>query len=96
MTWPVFLLSAARAIVEMLGVCLLAQGALYLIAGQGRQRNLLYRLFAVITHRPLLLTRACLPRSASRSTVAIFCFSILFLIWIGLALIRRQLLLAAG
>mgnify|MGYP007125364095 FL=1 len=34
-----FLISAARAIVEMLMLCLLAQGVLYLIAGSHRAKN---------------------------------------------------------
>lgn len=44
-----FLLSALRAIVEMLGLCLLAQGALHVLAGQGRLENPLYRFFALLS-----------------------------------------------
>ena len=36
---PVFLISALRAIVEMLGLCLMGQGVLYLLTGSRRQQN---------------------------------------------------------
>ena len=64
-----FLIGALRAIVEMLGLCCLAQGFLYLLTGQKRASNPIYQLFALITQAPrrlvaflpplLLLPAAC-------------------------------------
>jgi hypothetical protein len=47
-----FLISALRAIVEMLGLCLLGQAVLYLLAGRRRTDNRIYQLFDLITTPP--------------------------------------------
>ena len=94
MSSGVFLLSAARAIVEMLWLCLLAQGALYLLAGSRRESNPLYRLFALIGRGPLALVGRCLPAACSPGLRAVVTLGLLLLLWLGLAWWRRQLLAA--
>ena len=84
-----FLIAALRAIAEMLLLCLVAQGFLYLLAGQKRATNPIYELFSLLTRPPRTLMACLLPRHASARTVAIICFLILFLLWFGLALIRK-------
>jgi len=86
-----FLISALRALIEMLGLCLLAQGALYLIAGSGRERNPIYRFFALMTRGPQRLLAACLPQSASPFLIALVTLLVFFVLWIGLAILRRFL-----
>ena len=83
-----FVISALRAIVEMLGLCLVAQGVLYLVAGQGRAGNPIYQLFAIVTAPPRRLVARMLPRSSSGMAAGLGCFALLFLLWIGLALMR--------
>ena len=60
-----FAISALRAVVEMLAMCLLAQGVLYLLAGQRRADNPIYRLFALLTHPPRRLVASLLPARTS-------------------------------
>jgi uncharacterized protein YggT (Ycf19 family) len=84
-----FVIGALRAIVEMLGLCLIAQGALYLVAGQGRAANPIYQLFSVITAPPRKLLRKMLPSGTSATTSGIICFALLFLLWAGLAMLRK-------
>lgn len=84
-----FLISALRAIIEMLGLCLLAQGFLYFLAGQKRASNPVYQLFALLTSAPRRLLARCLPGGTSPLVVGMLCFVSLFLLWIGLAAVRR-------
>jgi hypothetical protein len=84
-----FLISALRAILEMLGLCLLGQGVLYLIAGRQRAGNRVYQLFSLITEAPRRIGAIFLPRSANGALVGIFTFAIVLLLWLGLAFIRK-------
>ncbi len=85
-----FLIGAVRAIVEMLGLCLIAQAALYVLAGKGRQGNPVYRLFQLITRAPRSQVARCLPRSESRpALVGVLTFVILLILWVLLAWVRR-------
>lgn len=84
-----FTISALRAVVEMLALCLLAQGFLYLLAGQGRAGNAIYRFFALLTDPPRRLVARLLPAKSSATTVGVISFVLLFLLWIGLALARK-------
>lgn len=86
-----FLIGALRAIIEMLGLCLLAQGFLSLLAGQKRHSNPIYQLFSLLTTPPRRLVARCLPRGAAPSCVGLVCLVSLFLLWIGLALVRQAL-----
>lgn len=85
----VFLVSALRAIVEMLGLCLIGQGMLYLLAGQKRQANPVYQLLALLTRAPRKLSARLLPCGSPDTLVGICCFLILAFLWIGLALLRK-------
>lgn len=84
-----FLLGAMRAIVEMLGLCLIGQGALALLAGRSRHSNPIYRLFALITRQPRALLAIWLPKNCSENVIGVLCFLSLFLLWLGLAFVRK-------
>jgi hypothetical protein len=86
-----FAIAALRAIVEMLALCLLAQGLLYVISGRQRQGNPIYRLFALITHFPRRLIAMLLPLATPPWVVGLSCFTVLFMLWISLALARSFL-----
>ncbi len=87
----VFLIGALRAIVEMLGLCLIGQGVLYLLAGRRRQQNAIYRFFDLLTAPPRKLTAKLLPTHTSGKAVGMFAFLLLFILWIGLAWGRKFL-----
>lgn len=86
-----FLIGALRGIVEMLGLCLIAQGLLYLLAGARREGNPIYRLFALITQAPRKLLRLLVGPRASETVVSLLAFLVLFVLWIGLAILRKSL-----
>lgn len=84
-----FLISAARAVVEMLGLCLLGQGLLYLLAGRKRSENRIYQAFALVTKGPRRIVATLLPGSTNPATISMVSFAILLLLWIGFAFIRK-------
>lgn len=86
-----FLISAVRAIVEMLGLCLLGQALLYLLAGRQRASNRVYQLFDLITEAPRRLVATLLPGSASPVAIGMLSFVIVLLLWLGLAFMRKSI-----
>lgn len=86
-----FAIGAARAVVEMLGLCLLGQGILYVLAGRGRQGNPIYRGFAIVTAWPLRAVSGVLPATASPGWIGSTAFALLFVLWIALAIFRKML-----
>jgi hypothetical protein len=86
-----FLIGALRAIVEMLGLCLLGQGVLYVIVGRKRATNPIYQLFALITTPPRRIVAGLLPGSASGIVVGVLTAVIVLILWLGLAFVRKFL-----
>jgi hypothetical protein len=84
-----FLISAARAMLEVLALCLLGQAVLYLVAGQGRSKNPIYRLFELITGPPRQFVALLLPRSFSPLAIGALTLAIALLFWLGLAFLRK-------
>ena len=84
----VFIIAALRAIVEMLGFCLLGQAVLYLLAGRRRSGNPVYQLLSLITRAPRHVCARLLPAGTSGTVVAAVCFCCLFALWIGLGWLR--------
>lgn len=89
MSPELFVLSALRALVEVAGLFLLGQGALYLLAGRGREGNAIYRFFRLAT-RPLLhVVRWITPKIVVDRHLPFVAFFLLFWLWIALALAKR-------
>ena len=86
-----FLISCLRAIVEMLALCLIAQAVLYVLAGQGRECNPIYRFFALVSRGPQQVIARCLPKSSRPLLTGMVTLLLLFFVWIGLAILRRFL-----
>ena len=84
-----FLIGALRAIIEMLGLCLLAQGILYIVAGQRRSSNPIYQLFALITKPPCQIVSKLLPARTGPRTIGFVYFFTLLALWLGLAIARK-------
>ena len=87
----VFVISALRAVVEMLGLCLIGQGILYLLAGSRRQQNAIYRFFDLLTRPPRQVAAFLLPHGVSELLVGLLALVLLFMLWIGLAWLRKSL-----
>ena len=86
-----FAISALRAIVEMLGLCLLGQGLLYLLAGRSRATNRIYQLFDLITQPPRRAAALLLPRSSGPAARGLLSFAIVLVLWLGLAYLRKSI-----
>ena len=83
------LLSALRALAEIAGMSLLAQGVLLLLTGGGNQRNVVYQLFSIITRPVIGVARRLAPKAISDRRVPLLAFFLLFCLWIGLAYVRQ-------
>lgn len=86
-----FLISALRAVCEMLAWALLALAVMHVVAGQQRDKNPIYQLFALITRAPRHLTARLLPEKTPSGWVGLICFIGLFGLWMALALWRKTL-----
>ena len=87
----VFVISALRAVVEMLGLCLIGQGILHLLAGSRRQQNAIYRFFDLLTRPPRQVVAFLLPSWVPEVLVGAVALVLLFILWIGLAWLRKWL-----
>lgn len=87
----IFCLSALRSIIEMLGLCLLGQALLFVLAGRARNKNPIYQFFALISRRPQQLTGQLLPPKTPSGVIGAVCFLLLFTLWIALAWLRKLL-----
>ena len=83
------ILSLLRALAEIAGLFLLAQGALFLLAGGTRDRNFVYQLFRIITRPVISSTRFMMPKWIADRHIPFIAFFVLFWLWILLAFIRQ-------
>jgi hypothetical protein len=80
-----------RALVEVAGYFMLGQAALYILAGQRREQNVVYALFKVLTRPVFRLTRALAPKAVLERHLPFVAFGLLFWSWIALAFAKRYL-----
>ncbi len=86
-----FLLSVARALVEVALLALLGQGAVALLAGARRAANPIYQLFAAVTRPVIRIVRFVTPKPILDRHVPFVTFFVLFWLWIFLAWAKRLL-----
>lgn len=93
MTNDVVLASIAilRALVELAGLFLLAQGALYVLAGSGRETNGIYRLLRLLASPAVRLMRLLMPKRIIDRHIPFLAFFALLWLWIALAYLRQAL-----
>jgi hypothetical protein len=92
----ILILSIVRALIEVALLSLAGQGAVALLAGAARERNPVYRVFAIVTAPVLHGVRRVLPRAIGERTLAVVTFVVLFACWVLLALAKRSLCHAEG
>ena len=86
-----YIVSILRALVEVAGMFLLAQGLLYLLAGATREKNIVYQLFRIITRPVIQITRVVTPRVIVDKHIPFVAFFILFWLWLLLAYVKQML-----
>ena len=84
-------IGVVRAVIELAMFCLLGQGILALLAGRSRHDNPVYRLLCLLTIPPRQLCALVFPQLRSAWGQGIFCLTVLFGFWIGLAFFRKML-----
>lgn len=85
------LLSVLRALVELAGLFLLGQAALYVLAGPHREANAIYTLFRLLTCPVIAGIRFIAPKTLSARSIHLLAFVVLFVLWILLAYLRQRL-----
>jgi len=95
MSMLIFILGAMRALLEVAGLCLLAQGIMHVLAGARRESNPIYQLFRLIAGPAVTLMRRCCGDRLPSRYLPWLTFFALFFLWIGLAYLRQQLLFSS-
>jgi uncharacterized protein YggT (Ycf19 family) len=86
-----FVVSALRAMVEVAMLSLLGQGIVAVLAGNKREHNPIYQLFAVITRPVIRLLRSVTPRKVIDRHLPFVAFFLLFWFWLSLAYLKGQM-----
>lgn len=76
------LVSIVKAISEIVAFSMLGQGILHLIAGQRRESNLVYRMFATITRPVMRFSRMIMPRFVLDRHIWMVAVLLLFVVWV--------------
>jgi hypothetical protein len=84
-----FILGVLRALVEVAMLFLLGQGLLALLAGRGRENNIMYKLFVIITGPVVKAMRKVTPKQIIDRHIPYMAFAVLFWLWIALAWLKR-------
>jgi hypothetical protein len=82
------LIGVVRALTEIAGLFLIAQGVLYLLAGDRRDTNFVYQLFCIVTRPAISLTRLTIPKAIVDRYIPFVAFLLLFCLWVLLAYVR--------
>src|ERR1035437_6202514 len=85
LTLELQILTVLRAFSELAGMFLLAQGALHLLTGKARDKNIVYQLFCIITRPVISAARFMVPRVIASRFIPFVAFFLLFWFWILLA-----------
>ena len=73
-----------KALTEIAGVAFLGQGVLWILAGAGRENNMIYRLFRTLTSPVTRATRFITPRIILDQHVGMVAFFLLIVLWVVL------------
>lgn len=84
-----FMISILRAVIEMIGLCMLGQAVLFVLAGRRRAGNHIYRLFVLVTSPPRRLVATLTGHREDTVFVGMATFAIMLILWIGLAVLRK-------
>jgi hypothetical protein len=76
------LVSIVKAISEIVAFSMLGQGILYLIAGQRRESNFVYRMFAAVTRPVMRFSRLIMPRFVLDRHIWMVAVLLVFVVWV--------------
>ena len=96
MPTDILLISIARAVVEVAGMFMLAQGILWLFGPKARDGNFVYDLFKKGTAPVIKATRFITPRFIHDAHVGLVAFLLIVWLWFILAGWKRYLCVTRG
>jgi hypothetical protein len=79
----ILLISAARALIEVAGLMLIARGVMWLFGPRAREHNFFYWVLTTGTLPFIRLARAVSPRAVSDTYTPVVAFVLLFVLWIA-------------
>ena len=85
-----------KAVTEVAGVGMLGQGLLYVLAGQKREQNLVYKLFKIITSPVMKITRAITPRIVLDRHIWLVSVLLLVMLWLALTVYKIKMVIAGS
>lgn len=91
----IYLVTALKMLVEILGYTLIGQGVLALFAGSRRHQNWVYQLLSRITGPVIKAVRYITPKFVPDQHLGLVAFFLLFWLWVGLLIFRCNLCYAA-
>ncbi len=91
MPLEILLVKILLVLVQVATLALLGQGALALLAGKYREKNIFYILLRIIASPAVRFVRFITPRIIIDAHVPFLAFFILFWLWLALALTKRYL-----
>lgn len=89
-------LNIAQLILYIGLLALAGQGALYVLAGAGRQHNLFYQLFQVVNRPWIVLGRWLAPRTLAPRTHPLVAFCVMAALYLAVTLAKIEHCLAIG
>lgn len=90
------LLNALQLVLYIALLALAGQGALYLLAGPARERNLFYQLLRIISSPFTGLLRRLTPAPVSNQHVGILTFALLALLYVVVTIEKVRLCVSIG
>jgi len=91
-----FIITAARAVVEVAGCAMLGQALVYVLAGRRRTDNFVYQLFSIVTRPVFALTRKITPQLVRDDHVPFAAFLLVVWLWVGLGMAKRYICVTQG
>ena len=85
-----------KALTEVAAVGMLGQGLLYVVAGNKREGNLVYKLFQVITSPVMKATRLITPRIVLDRHIWLVSLLLLGVLWLTLTVFKIKLAVEGG
>ena len=83
-----FIVSTLKALVEIAGMSLLAQGLVGLFSGKAQQNNFVYRLLQVVTSPVVKGVRFITPRFIADTHLRLVSFLLLLWLWVALIIAK--------
>ena len=91
MSTDLFLVTIAKALVEISALFILGQGILYVLSGAKREGNLFYQLFRIITRPVYGIVRLLTPKFVVDRHVPWVALMVLFWLWLALTFAKIQI-----